>query len=287
MGLIINGTINKIERTDGTKVKFINSLYINDKLYIITDDEDYYPELPEYEEIKSEYVYFELCAPNTNSNNPSNISINRTISADNKGSIAVPPGLLVAEYTVDYHAGNNAYTAYITFYPMEGCVIKYMGEEITSNDKISLTKMIGAGYPNPVIQILFQYKVRLNSNYTRKEVETIKRLDTAKILNNMSVGNNMEISGSINDIMLYYETYYVNTLTSDIGFGFYAQFYDSKYTINDIEYELPFFQLSPGLSYTTENITVSWLADGQLLLESKTSDPITNISFAPRILRYE
>lgn len=64
-----------------------------------------------------------------------------------------------------------------------------------------------------------------------------------------------------------------------------AQFYDSKYTINDTEYTLPFFQLSPGMEYQTDNLKVEWRADGQLILSS--DQPITNISFAPRILRYE
>ena len=69
---------------------------------------------------------------------------------------------------------------------------------------------------------------------------------------------------------------------SDIGFGFYALFYDTK--VNDKI--LPNFQLSPGMIFTYDNIIVEWKANGVLSISSPSED-IHDISAAPHILRYE
>lgn len=282
MSIIVDGTLDTIKRDSipGDKVIFLNALYINGKKYIFASDTESDAEMDPYQKIHK--TTFKMTYPGDKTPSDSNVvNIGDSVSGV---VIKASDGTSIATYNITYTKGTMTNTATIDFWPQKdvyiyegGSLIKYIdlqqAERGTTKDQTIIT---------------FEYTYTPPVTYTEaRELSQIQEYDNLLVSGDMLVNNNLEVGGSINDLTLYYDTIYTDSLTTDLGFGMYALFYNSKYTLDNIEYELPFFQLSPGLSYTTENIIISWLADGQLLLESKTSDPITNISFAPKILRYE
>jgi hypothetical protein len=284
MGIRIKGSSNAIVPITAGQyindVVFENNLYINNKLYVFVGGGSNTPDYPP-SYITTHNTIFEISYPNNTSVTSTDIKIGQSIS----GNIQIASGEQLATYNIEYTEGNTLYTAKVTLTPLQALKIYDENNKEASSFVLRLGKKT-ADAGNPRKKIIFEYQK--NIEYTERiQIDELNYIDNLLVKNNGIINSNLAVGNKINDIILYYDTVYTNTLLTDIGFGMFAQFYDSKYTINDIEYELPFFQLSPGLSYATDNIIVSWLADGQLLLESVTSDPITNISFAPRILRYE
>jgi hypothetical protein len=76
------------------------------------------------------------------------------------------------------------------------------------------------------------------------------------VTDTLEIKNNLAVYGSINNTLLYYDTIFINTESEDIGFGMFAEFYDSKYTLNGIEFQIPYFQLSPGFCHRTDHLEI-------------------------------
>lgn len=281
MGIIVDGTLDTIKRnsTSGDKVIFLNALYINGKKYVFASDTESDAEMDPYQ--KTHQTTFKMTYPGDKTAPNSKLVC---IGKDLMGEIISNDGTKLSSYNIVYTKGLYSNTASIYFRVYDGVDSYEQGKLIEYIDLQQVEK--GATKDQTIITFEYTYTPPVTYTETR-ELSQIQEYDNLFVPGDTLVSNNLEVGGSINDLTLYYDTIYTDSLITDLGFGMLAKFYDSKYTINNIEYKLPLFQLSPGLSYSTENVTISWLADGQLLLESKTSDPITNISFAPRILRYE
>lgn len=301
MGIKIDGRTNTIKKVIAKGVYTYNYLIINGTEYEWPSDTPVKPPTPiepsdpiEWKELATT---FELWAPNQTDS--SGVGINTIIKSDTiDGDIT--SAIWVAHYDVEYHNGNTTYSANITFKVANSTSIyDAIGNELPTqplddNYKITTNFQLWDYQAKPgtsgegIKPLTFKYQAPVTSTVlTTVRLDEVTEEDSVVVTQDAIINNTLAVYGTINDLLLTWEIIHLEVSQYNIGFGMFAQFYDSKYTINGIEYELPFFQLSPGLSYTTENTTVSWLADGQLLIESTTSDPITNISFAPNILRYE
>lgn len=301
MGIEINGRTNTIKKVKEEGVYTLYYLIINGIEYEWPSSTPEIPPTPiepsdpvEWKELP---ITFELWAPNqTDSSLPEPKIVIKMSTKE--GDVAT--NVWIAHYDVEYNNGNTTYSANITFKVANSTsVYDATGNELQTKPLDDKYKTItnfqlwdyqakpgtsGAWFK----PLTFKYQAPVTSTVlTTVRLDEVTEEDNVVVIQDAVVNNNLAVDGTINGLLWTWETIYLEVPQYDIGFGMFAQFYDSKYTINDIEYELPFFQLSPGLSYATDNIIVSWLADGHLLLESTTSDPITNISFAPKILRYE
>ena len=301
MGIEINGRTNTIKKVNTEGVYTLNYLIINGTEY---EWPSYTPDVPptpiepsDPMEWKELTTTFELWAPNQTDS--SGVGINTIIKSDTVDG-DITSAVWVAHYDVKYNNGNTTYSANVTFKVANSTsVYDVSGNELQAKPLDDKYKTITnfqlwdyqakPGTSGEWIKPLtFKYQAPVTSTVLATvRLDEVTEEENVVVTQDAVVNNNLAVDGTINGLLWTWETIYLEVSQYNIGFGMFAQFYDSKYTVNGIEYELPFFQLSPGLSYTTDNIIVSWLANGQLLLESTTSEPITNISFAPRILRYE
>ena len=301
MGIEINGYDNTIKKVDAEGVYILNFLIINGIKYEWPKGTTDVPPTPiepsDPMEWKELTTTFELWAPNQTDS--SGVGINTIIKSDTVDG-DITSAVWVAHYDVKYNNGNTTYSANITFKVANSTsVYDAIGNELQTKPLDDKYKTITnfqlwdyqakPGTSGEWIKPLtFKYQAPVTSTvFATVRLDEVTEEENVVVTQDAVVNNNLAVDGTINGLLWTWETIYLEVPQYNIGFGMFAQFYDSKYTLNGIEYELPFFQLSPGLSYATDNIIISWLADGKLLLESTTSDPITNISFAPRILRYE
>lgn len=281
MSIIVNGALDTIKRDSisGDKVVFLNALYINGKKYVFASDTESDAEMDPYQ--KTHQTTFKMTFPGDKTVPNSKLVC---IGQDLIGEIIASDGTKLSSYDIVYKKGTHSNTASIDFKVYDEVDSYEQGRLIEYTE----LQQVENGITKDQTIITFEYTYTPPVTYTKaRELSQIQEYDNLLVSGDMLVNNNLEIRGSINDLTLHYDIIYTDSLTTDIGFGMFAQFYDSHYTLDNIEYTLPFFQLSPGLSYATDTIEILWLADGQLTVKSLTDKPVQNISFAPNILRYE
>ena len=299
MSIEINGQKNTIKKIADSKnavyVKY--SLYINGVEYEWREGEGgediIIPAEPTDDIVTTQYTAtFELWSPSqTAPESSANIPIKQ-------GGAELPiyvKGKTICVYEASYTEGETTYTGDVVITTRPGVRIKddlltiislADGGQRTSfrlYEYYSQNSMGLSGFSKR--SITFEYEEEFKKTYAVKEVRVVDdphTISEAVTAESMEVGNTLGVYGSINDLILEYNIEYINSPVSDIGFGFYALFYDTK--VNDKI--LPNFQLSPGMIFTYDNIIVEWKANGVLSISSPSED-IHDISAAPHILRYE
>ena len=250
MGIIINGSLNTIQtdKLENGKVVFYNSLYINGKKYVFASDTESDAEMDPYQKIHK--TTFKMTYPGDETAPNSKLVC---IGKDFTGKITASDDTTLTHYAVTYKPGTSSNVALIDFLPEESVHI-YEGSNLI---KYTELQQVEKGITKDQTVITFEYTYTPPVTYAEaRELSQIQEYDNLLVSGDMLVNNNLEIIGSINDLTLYYDIIYTDSLITDLGFGMYALFYDSKYTLDGIEYMLPFFQLSPGLSYVTDTIEI-------------------------------
>jgi hypothetical protein len=262
MSIIVDGTLNTIKRDPipGDKVIFLNALYINGKKYVFASDTESDAEMDPYQKIhKTTFKMTYLGDPRPSDSNIVYIKGEGEINNNNEiissGRIVASDGTSIAEYTIIYTRGTRSNKALIDFAFASKDVVAKLNDNVIKY--IELQQVKGDNTAPDQATITFEYTYNLPVIYTEaKELSQIQEYDNLLVPGDMLVNNNLEVGGPINDLTLYYDTIYTDSLTTDLGFGMYALFYNSKYTLDNVEYTLPFFQLSPGLSHATDTIEI-------------------------------
>lgn len=305
MGIEINGKNNTIKKVSAEGVFTYNYLIINGTEYEWpsgTGDVPPTPIEPSEPTIKSKDFTFELWSP---SQTESSYTDYIPITKDPKKEDLDNGTTVVASYIWDYINGSDTYEARLQFTAPATTEIIHNGEQlpyITNADGTITTKpesfrlwefhstskfgFSGASIKTITCEYLTWDTQNAAVMTTRSISEpTIK--DSLSLSGSLEIGNTLGVYGSINGLNLYYDIPYVDIKESEIGFGFFAKFYESHYIINSEEYTIPFFQLSPGMVYSNEHIQIEWRADGKLIAQGINNYEIESVTFAPEILRYE
>lgn len=305
MGIEINGKNNTIKKTTNEGVYTLLHLIINGTEYewpSDTPDTPPTPIEPSEPTTESKDFTFELWSPSqTESSHTDYIAIKE----NTEGVLPGNGTTSVANYTCEYIDGSNTYEARLRFTTPSTTKIIHNGEQlpyITNADGTITTKPESFrlwefhstskfGFSGASIKsITCKY---LTWDTQNAAVMTTRSISEPTIKNSLSlsgsleIGNTLGVYGSINGLNLYYDIPYVDLKESEIGFGFFAKFYESHYIINSEEYTIPFFQLSPGMVYSNEHIQIEWRADGKLIAQGINNYEIESVTFAPEILRYE
>lgn len=306
MGIEINGKNNTIKKTTNEGVYTLLHLIINGTEYEWPSSPDTpvppTPIDPSEPTAESKDFTFELWSPSqTESSHTGYTQIKKTT----EGGVLGNGTTAVANYVCEYIDGYNTYEAFLQFTTPPTTQIFHDGKQlpyITNDDGTITTERWSFrlweyhvpsswGFSGADIKtITCKYLTWDTQNatvMTRRSISEPTIKDDLSLSGSLEIGSTLGVYGSINGLNLYYDIPYVDIKESEIGFGFFAKFYESHYIINSEEYTIPFFQLSPGMVYSNEHIQIEWRADGKLIAQGINNYEIESVTFAPEILRYE